>query len=242
MPSTSAATSHGSVGSLRSAGCPCASSAIASVPGHEAARLPRCRRSSPATTWPPAVSFWSMTSSSRCTQSTRGAAPCGSRSGMRQVRSRSSATTCSTSHSGSTRRWSGSCRFTPTTICAVSSTAATRHFADAFRLPPERFTSALGLPRTDAFFDAPGMARAGEAIRRRYDLPADRHLLLYARPSGATTRVMRARPTPWTSRPCARRSATSGCCCCASIPLWATGSQSHPSSRALPSTCRTGRT
>jgi teichoic acid ribitol-phosphate primase len=65
-------------------------------------------------------------------------------------------------------------------ICLVSSAAATDHFMDAFRLPRGRFTSALGLPRTDLFFDAEHRDRATEAIRRRYGLPLDRRILLYA--------------------------------------------------------------
>ena len=65
-------------------------------------------------------------------------------------------------------------------VCLVSSSAATAHYMEAFRLPRDRFTSALGLPRSDVFFDAEHMARATEAIRRRYALPTDRRILLYA--------------------------------------------------------------
>ena len=65
-------------------------------------------------------------------------------------------------------------------VCLVSSAAATIHFMDAFQLPRDRFTSALGLPRSDVFFDAEHRSRATEAIRRRYALPPDRKVLLYA--------------------------------------------------------------
>ncbi len=65
-------------------------------------------------------------------------------------------------------------------ICLVSSAAAIEHYMDAFRLPRDRFTSALGVPRTDLFFDAERRAQATEAIRRRYALPTDRRILLYA--------------------------------------------------------------
>jgi len=65
-------------------------------------------------------------------------------------------------------------------VCLVSSAAAAVHFMDAFRLPRDRFTSALGLPRTDLFFDPDLRAGAIEAIRRRYGLPTDRRILLYA--------------------------------------------------------------
>jgi CDP-glycerol glycerophosphotransferase (TagB/SpsB family) len=66
------------------------------------------------------------------------------------------------------------------TLALVSSSAAAPHYADAFRLPLDRFTSALGLPRTDTFFDATLRARATEALRRHYDMPSDVKLLLYA--------------------------------------------------------------
>ncbi len=65
-------------------------------------------------------------------------------------------------------------------VCLVSSTTATVHYMDAFRLPRDRFTSALGLPRTDLFFDSEHRTRATAAIRRRYTLPIDRRILLYA--------------------------------------------------------------
>jgi CheY-like chemotaxis protein len=51
---------------------------------------------------------------------------------------------------------------------------------EAFRQPRERFTSSLGLPRTDLFFDDANRARAEAAIRERYDVPPGRRVLLYA--------------------------------------------------------------
>ena len=65
-------------------------------------------------------------------------------------------------------------------VCLVSSTAAIVHYMDAFHMPRDRFTSALGLPRADLFFDEDRRGRAIEAIRRRYALPADRKVLLFA--------------------------------------------------------------
>jgi CDP-ribitol ribitolphosphotransferase len=62
----------------------------------------------------------------------------------------------------------------------VSSAEAAPHFAEAFRLPEARLTSALGLPRTDVFFDAERTERVPDVLRRRYRLPDDRRLLLYA--------------------------------------------------------------
>ena len=66
------------------------------------------------------------------------------------------------------------------TLCLMPSDAATVHYMEAFRQPRERFSSALGLPRTDLFFDDAHRARAEAAIRERYGLPAARRVLLYA--------------------------------------------------------------
>ena len=66
------------------------------------------------------------------------------------------------------------------TLCLMPSDAATVHYMEAFRQPRERFSSALGLPRTDLFFDPAHRIRAEALIRTRYDLPADRRVLLYA--------------------------------------------------------------
>jgi CDP-glycerol glycerophosphotransferase (TagB/SpsB family) len=66
------------------------------------------------------------------------------------------------------------------TLCVMPSATAIGHYMDAFRLPRERFTSALGVPRTDLFFDAEHRARAISAIRERYALPDDRRFVLYA--------------------------------------------------------------
>ena len=65
-------------------------------------------------------------------------------------------------------------------LCLMPSDAATVHYMDAFRLPRDRFSSAIGLPRTDLFFDAGHRARAEAAIRERYPIPAGRKVLLYA--------------------------------------------------------------
>jgi CDP-ribitol ribitolphosphotransferase len=65
-------------------------------------------------------------------------------------------------------------------VCLTASPETTTHYMDAFRQPRERFTSSLGLPRTDLFYDAAHRDRATAAIRARYDLPTDRKVLLYA--------------------------------------------------------------
>jgi CDP-ribitol ribitolphosphotransferase len=65
-------------------------------------------------------------------------------------------------------------------LCLMPSAAATVHYMEAFRQPRERFSSALGLPRTDLFFDPGHRERAEGAIRARYGLPPGRRVLLYA--------------------------------------------------------------
>jgi len=65
-------------------------------------------------------------------------------------------------------------------LCLVSAARFAPFYAEAFRTPVERFTSALGIPRTDLFFDTQRSARAAEAVRRRYAIPAGRRVILYA--------------------------------------------------------------
>lgn len=65
-------------------------------------------------------------------------------------------------------------------LCLVSAARFAPFYGEAFRQPLERFTSRLGIPRTDLFFDAPRMAAAAEAIRARYAIPGGRTVILYA--------------------------------------------------------------
>lgn len=65
-------------------------------------------------------------------------------------------------------------------VCLVSSMGVARFYAEAFRQPIERFTSRLGIPRTDLFFDGVRSAAAAAAIRARYRLPEGRRIVLYA--------------------------------------------------------------
>ncbi len=65
-------------------------------------------------------------------------------------------------------------------LVLVSGAAAAAAFAEAFRVPPERISSAIGIPRTDVFFDVDARARAEAAVRARYGLAAGRRVLLYA--------------------------------------------------------------
>lgn len=76
--------------------------------------------------------------------------------------------------------------------CLVSAERFIPAYAEAFRQPPERFTSRLGIPRTDLFFDADRAARTAAAVRDRYGLPAGRRVVLYA-PTFRGTRATEAR-------------------------------------------------
>ena len=65
-------------------------------------------------------------------------------------------------------------------VCLVSSAAMTPFYAEAFRLPPERFASRYGIPRTDVLVDPAVRERSVNDVRRRYDLPPGRRVILYA--------------------------------------------------------------
>ena len=76
--------------------------------------------------------------------------------------------------------------------CLVSAARFTPAFAEAFRLPAERFTSSLGIPRTDLFFDSDRTAAAVAAVHGRYSIPAGRRVILYA-PTYRASRMTNAR-------------------------------------------------
>jgi CDP-glycerol glycerophosphotransferase (TagB/SpsB family) len=65
-------------------------------------------------------------------------------------------------------------------LVLASSEAAKGPFAHAFRVPPERVTSAIGIPRTDLFFDPAARATAEAAVRDRFGLEPRRKVVLYA--------------------------------------------------------------
>jgi teichoic acid ribitol-phosphate primase len=65
-------------------------------------------------------------------------------------------------------------------VVLASSAAAVAAFAEAFQVRPERVSPAIGVPRTDVFFDAHARARAQAAVRARYGLDPGRRVLLYA--------------------------------------------------------------
>lgn len=77
-------------------------------------------------------------------------------------------------------------------VCLVGSAEAATHYADAFGLPLDRFRWDLGIPRTDAFFDADARSAAGQRVHDRYDIPAGRRIVLWA-PTFRGDRVTDAR-------------------------------------------------
>ncbi len=65
-------------------------------------------------------------------------------------------------------------------LCLVSTQRVAAFYGEAFGLPVARFTARIGIPRTDELLDPAWRERAAAAVRRRYDLPEDRRVLLYA--------------------------------------------------------------
>jgi teichoic acid ribitol-phosphate primase len=65
-------------------------------------------------------------------------------------------------------------------ICLVSSSAVAPFYAEAFRLPIDRFVSDIGIPRTDALFDAVATERTRADVRARIGVTDDRRVVLYA--------------------------------------------------------------
>jgi CDP-ribitol ribitolphosphotransferase len=64
--------------------------------------------------------------------------------------------------------------------CLVSAARFAPFYAEAFDQPVGRFTSDLGIPRTDTFFDQAHVAATTSRVRARYDLPAGKRVILYA--------------------------------------------------------------
>ncbi|HET9680713.1 MAG TPA: CDP-glycerol glycerophosphotransferase family protein [Candidatus Limnocylindrales bacterium] len=65
-------------------------------------------------------------------------------------------------------------------LCLVSAMRFAPFYAEAFREPLDRFTSRLGIPRTDLFFDGPRRTTAERRVRERYAIPDGRRVILYA--------------------------------------------------------------
>jgi len=65
-------------------------------------------------------------------------------------------------------------------VCLVSAARFAPFYSEAFRQPLDRFTSSVGIPRTDLFFDPDRASRAAASVRRQYSLPEGRPVILYA--------------------------------------------------------------
>lgn len=65
-------------------------------------------------------------------------------------------------------------------LCLVSAARFAPFYAEAFGQPVERFSAALGIPRTDRFFDTARALQLSAELRARYGLAADRRVVLYA--------------------------------------------------------------
>jgi teichoic acid ribitol-phosphate primase len=78
-------------------------------------------------------------------------------------------------------------------VCLISSMHVLPHYVDAFRLPPDRFTSRVGVPRTDVLLAPDADARA-TAVRERHGIAAGRRVVLYA-PTFRGDRITDARTT-----------------------------------------------
>lgn len=79
-------------------------------------------------------------------------------------------------------------------LCLVSAMRLAPHYAEAFRQPLDRFTSSIGIPRTDPLLDAKWRESAADAARRRYGIRPGRRVLLFA-PTYRGERTTRARHT-----------------------------------------------
>jgi len=65
-------------------------------------------------------------------------------------------------------------------VCLVSAARFAPFYAEAFGQPVELFTSRLGIPRTDLFFDAARVTQAAARVRSRYRIPEGKRVVLYA--------------------------------------------------------------
>ena len=77
-------------------------------------------------------------------------------------------------------------------VCLVSSMQVAPAYAEAFDQPLERFRSDLGIPRTDVLVPGPGTPAMIAGLRRRYAIPADKRVILYA-PTFRGASITRAR-------------------------------------------------
>ncbi len=85
------------------------------------------------------------------------------------------------------------------TDATVSSEAIRADYAEAYGIDIAK-VHALGVPRTDAFFDAAKIAAARAAVRRRYGIPDQRRIVLFAptfRGDGQLSARFDADSVPW---------------------------------------------
>ncbi|MGV9195191.1 CDP-glycerol glycerophosphotransferase family protein [Microbacterium sp. MC2] len=85
------------------------------------------------------------------------------------------------------------------TDATVSSERIRADYAEAYGIDIAR-VHALGVPRTDAFFDPDRVAAAEAAVRARYDIPADRKIALFAptfRGDGQLSAYFDVDSVPW---------------------------------------------
>lgn len=86
------------------------------------------------------------------------------------------------------------------TDATVSSEAIRPDYAEAYGIDVSR-VHALGVPRTDVFFDEARVAAAADAVRARHGIPADRKIALFAptfRGDGQLSATFDADSVPWT--------------------------------------------
>jgi CDP-glycerol glycerophosphotransferase (TagB/SpsB family) len=77
------------------------------------------------------------------------------------------------------------------TFCLAASEAAAVQYVDAFRQPRSLFVTDLGIPRTDVLVDRQRWPDLIASIRRRYGIPDDRKVILWA-PTFRGTSMLRA--------------------------------------------------
>lgn len=65
-------------------------------------------------------------------------------------------------------------------ICLIGSAAGAVFYAEAFGQPVKRFRTDIGIPRTDALFDAEAISRTRTAVRARYGIADGKRVILYA--------------------------------------------------------------
>lgn len=85
------------------------------------------------------------------------------------------------------------------TDATVSSEGVRADYAEAFDIDVAR-VHALGVPRTDAFFDADAVAAAGRAVRKRHGLPPERRIAVFAptfRGDGQLSATFDVDSVPW---------------------------------------------